>query len=122
MGNPYSEPLCSPKKEKKILVESKRYQLKHGKCRYCGSVKDITKDHIIPKSRGGKNWISNMQPLCRYCNYLKSDKTEQELFYIFSSIKTNGVWYDWEKPFARWIDWLEIVCKERKHKNPFLHS
>lgn len=32
----------------------------------------MTKDHIIPKSKGGKNEESNYQCLCTYCNNLKS--------------------------------------------------
>lgn len=34
----------------------------------------LTKDHIIPKSRGGKNNIDNYQPMCSNCNNEKGNK------------------------------------------------
>ena len=33
----------------------------------------FTKDHIVPKSKGGKDHISNMQTMCEPCNGFKKD-------------------------------------------------
>lgn len=43
-------------------------------CLGCGQKpKKLTKDHIIPVSLGGKDHISNIQPLCARCNSLKGN-------------------------------------------------
>jgi hypothetical protein len=34
----------------------------------------ITKDHIIPKSKGGKSCLSNYQTMCIRCNEKKGNK------------------------------------------------
>lgn len=36
----------------------------------------FTHDHIIPKSKGGKNKLSNTQTMCIHCNVKKGDKIE----------------------------------------------
>lgn len=35
--------------------------------------KDRTIDHVIPLSRGGTNWPSNLRPACRSCNSSKNN-------------------------------------------------
>jgi hypothetical protein len=44
-----------------------------GKCPCCGKKRVLTRDHIIPLNKGGTNWITNIQPLCRSCNASKQD-------------------------------------------------
>lgn len=47
-------------------------------CVYCGSSKNLTLDHVIPKSRGGSNdWI-NLVTSCFKCNLKKADRTPEE--------------------------------------------
>lgn len=51
------------------------------KCAYCGKVlydkKDVTVDHITPKSKGGKTEDSNLVICCKSCNGLKSSKSKE---------------------------------------------
>jgi 5-methylcytosine-specific restriction endonuclease McrA len=33
----------------------------------------MTKDHIVPKAKGGADTIDNLQPMCSHCNMKKAD-------------------------------------------------
>lgn len=56
------------------------YEKQNGLCIYCGEnlSTSLTIDHIIPLSRNGSNWPSNIQLLCFSCNASKGDKTHDE--------------------------------------------
>jgi hypothetical protein len=47
------------------------------RCQYCGTKYPhnmLTVDHIIPKSRGGKNIWENLVTCCQHCNRYKDDR------------------------------------------------
>jgi len=44
-------------------------------CLRCLQSKPLTRDHVIPLSQGGSNWITNIQPLCKECNSAKGTKS-----------------------------------------------
>ncbi len=44
------------------------------RCPMCGRKRKLTVDHIIPLSKGGSGFISNIQPLCQSCNSVKHNK------------------------------------------------
>lgn len=48
------------------------------RCGYCGKAAS-TIDHVLPRSRGGKNSWENLVACCLRCNNVKSDRTPQEM-------------------------------------------
>jgi 5-methylcytosine-specific restriction endonuclease McrA len=47
-------------------------------CQYCGSGSDLTFDHIIPRSRGGRTTWENIVTACAPCNLRKGGRTPRE--------------------------------------------
>lgn len=43
-------------------------------CAMCGECKPLTRDHIVALSRGGSDYIENIQPLCLRCNSKKGNR------------------------------------------------
>ncbi len=47
-------------------------------CQYCGAREDLTFDHLVPRSRGGRTTWNNVITACAPCNLKKSDKSFRE--------------------------------------------
>jgi 5-methylcytosine-specific restriction protein A len=46
----------------------------HPYCVDCGTTTDLCADHIIPRSRGGLNVLSNYEVRCRSCNTARGNR------------------------------------------------
>jgi 5-methylcytosine-specific restriction endonuclease McrA len=47
-------------------------------CQYCGSTKNLTIDHVIPRSKGGQHSWDNVVAACERCNSSKGDRLPHE--------------------------------------------
>lgn len=48
------------------------------KCVYCGQRDNLTLDHVIPRSKGGRDSWHNLVTACQRCNTEKGDRTPEE--------------------------------------------
>lgn len=62
-----------PPVNRREVLRRDRYQ-----CQYCDSKKQLTIDHIIPRSKGGKHTWDNVVIACESCNSRKGDRTPQQ--------------------------------------------
>ncbi|MCG8606000.1 HNH endonuclease [bacterium] len=70
-----------------IPYRKKAYSKKHiylrdsYTCQYCNTIgkpNDLTLDHILPQSRGGRSVWENLVTSCKKCNTKKGDQTPKE--------------------------------------------
>lgn len=47
-------------------------------CQYCGAVRNLTLDHLLPRSRGGATNWQNLVTACARCNARKGNRTPEE--------------------------------------------
>jgi len=62
--------------------KNKLYGIQSGNCNGCSNhflKQHLTVDHIIPKTQGGTDHISNLQLLCAHCNSVKGQRPHEYL-------------------------------------------
>ena len=69
------------RKDKVTLTNHNLFQRDQSTCGYCGRIfleAKLSRDHIMPRSRGGKDTWVNCVTSCKVCNNLKDDRTPEE--------------------------------------------
>lgn len=86
--------------EAKRLWRKKIKEAWDHKCAYCGSDKELTIDHITPRSKGGTDVTKNVVCACHDCNQDKAH-TPMEDWYLsqefFNMARYNRI-NEWIKP------------------------
>ena len=86
--------------EAKRLWRKKIKEAWDHRCAYCGSDKELTIDHITPRSKGGADVTKNVVCACHDCNQDKAH-TPMEDWYLsqefFNTARYNRI-NEWIKP------------------------
>lgn len=97
----------------KLRVNRKRIFARDShQCGYCLSTKNLSIDHVIPKSRGGQNTWENMITCCKRCNGIKDNRTPEEagmkllfkpyqpnIFSVVISEHVDKIWKEFSEEF-----------------------
>ncbi len=85
-------------------------------CVYCGLRNDLTLDHVIPKSRGGRTSWDNLVTACRRCNAKKGDFKPEEAGFTPSHRPFKPSFIMFLRDFSGAIDpsWMPFLSKKEK--------
>ena len=84
-------------------------------CQYCGSGKDLTFDHVVPRRLGGRTTWENVATACAPCNLKKGGRTPQQAHMPLYrqpwrptswQLQDNGRAFPPNYLHTSWIDWL----------------
>lgn len=83
-------------------------------CQYCGKRShDLTIDHVVPRSQGGKTAWENVVAACKSCNHKKADRTPEQAGMRLAhrpGVPSNSIW----------LDIIDIPSQRRQEWEPYL--
>ena len=104
-----------------LLNRANLFRRDRGECQYCGSTRQLTIDHVIPRSKGGKTSWTNLVTACNRCNVLKGDKTPEQVgmqLRILPFVPTLSYFLAAyaERQAPEWLPYLETAVAQLQKK------
>ncbi len=84
-------------------------------CQYCGDLEDLTFDHVIPRSKGGRTTWENIVTACAPCNLSKGGRTPREAgMHLFNTARRPSKYELQERgrrfpPGRLHVSWLDYL-------------
>jgi 5-methylcytosine-specific restriction endonuclease McrA len=84
-------------------------------CQYCGTLSDLTFDHVVPRAQGGRTTWENVSTACAPCNLRKGGRTPRQAgMKLFEApyrptswqLQENGRSFPPNYLHDSWRDWL----------------
>ncbi|MGB3179883.1 MAG: HNH endonuclease [Cyclobacteriaceae bacterium] len=69
-------------------------------CQYCGDGKELTLDHVLPRSRGGRSLWTNLVTACKRCNARKGDRLPEHVNMILKTKPTKPSYMTFLRDFS----------------------
>lgn len=102
-----------------MLSRQNIYKRDEHTCQYCGVSKDLTLDHLIPRSKGGKSSWNNLVTACKRCNARKGDSKPEENDMVLSRLPFKPSYIMFIRDFSGSVsnNWLPFL----KSKDKFIY-
>lgn len=106
------------------LTRQNLFKRDGGVCQYCGSHRDLTLDHVFPRSRGGTTTWDNLITACKRCNARKGSHTPEEanMPLKYKAFKPSFVMFLRDFSDHKRNDWDHYLGSKRSSKNNHLDS
>ncbi|MDD2747041.1 MULTISPECIES: HNH endonuclease [Acidithiobacillus] len=96
----------------------------HHLCMYCGKhfpLRELTRDHIIPISRKGRDIWTNVVTACRSCNSRKDNRTPEEAHMPLLAVPFTPTWAEYlllsnRRILADQMEFLIAQVPEGRHR------
>ncbi len=84
-------------------------------CQYCGTEKELTLDHVLPRSRKGRSSWTNLVTACKSCNTRKGDSLPEEAGFILKAQPYKPSFILFLRDFSGYIqeEWRPFLTKAR---------
>ncbi len=99
-----------------VLSRGNIFRRDSHRCQYCYAAEELTLDHVVPKSRGGRSSWDNLVTACKRCNSKKGDFTPQEANMKLAAEPYKPSFIMFLRDFSGFIaeDWKPYLNKKTK--------